>query len=589
MIWNVTDANSRGRLREELDKCYEKLAGMRATRRRLIKQYVGDKYQAEGQKTRTIIVNLLYQVAMTYQLSLAGSCPKFKIVAQQPMMGQVARKWEVNLNSLARRLKLEQVIQEIVLNAIFKWGIAKIGRGDSIAVDLDNDIFTDPTYPFVASISPDRWVHDTEATSTRSLRFAGDHYWVEWDKLEASDRVDQKVLKRLRPGPKPTTNALGEEMVSSLSGGLDANDRDRDGIEVQDLWYPDEQRMFTFDYEMQEGPLFAAPQSGHPQGPYRYLGFGPVPDNSVPVSITENLEELHHLANSCMRKLARQAKGSKHFNAYEPGGEQDAKAMNQALEGQSVAVTDVDRVKPVTVPGPDPAIQVFRDGVINDFDRAAGNLSALAGLGAQAPTLGQEELIHQQATGVEAQYLYRTQVFIGEIGEELATLMWNDPIGYPGQDSLADNGFPDVTFDSTFIPAIRQGRISDYQIAVEPYSHVFIPPQSKADGILQTISQVILPLAQTPWAQEQGMGLDIQETVNLIADLKNQPELRTLITFMGAPQETGAPSSDIRQSPTTTRTNVRKNVSTGGTPQAQQQSKMQALMKSAGNAGQNAA
>ena len=85
------------------------------------------------------------------------------------------------------------------------------------------------------------------------------------------------------------------------------------------------------------------------------------------------------------------------------------------------------------------------------------------------------------------------------------------------------------------------------------------------------------------------MGLDIQETINLIADLKNQPELRTLITFMGAPQETGAPSSDIRQSPTTTRTNVRKNVSTGGTPQAQQQSKMQALMKSAGNAGQNAA
>jgi len=70
--------------------------------------------------------------------------------------------------------------------------------------------------------------------------------------------------------------------------------------------------------------------------------------------------------------------------------------------------------------------------------------------------------------------------------------------------------------------------------------------------------------------QAMGATLDAAAIVDEIARLKDRPEFRRFITFpsQAMPGQLGGDENTIRQSPVTSRTNVRKSVSTGGSPES---------------------
>jgi hypothetical protein len=209
----------------------------------------------------------------------------------------------------------------------------------------------------------------------------------------------------------------------------------------------------------------------------------------------------------------------------------------------------------------------------NEYDRFAGNLQAMGGLGAQASTVGQEEIISGNVARNVADMRMAVVSFASECVLDLGRLMWEDqtlelqtsiPVGNIG-----------IEVSSNWMPDYRQGVFEDYEFRVEPYSMVFKTPEQH----LQELFQVLRELAPLwPMFQASGATFDAEAIVDEIARLKNRPEFRKFIIFTDPMGALGGDENTVRQAANTTRTNVRKNIPTGGTEQARSNAMIQTLM-----------
>jgi hypothetical protein len=102
-------------------------------------------------------------------------------------------------------------------------------------------------------------------------------------------------------------------------------------------------------------------------------------------------------------------------------------------------------------------------------------------------------------------------------------------------------------------------------------------PESKLQGIRTILTEMVQPLL--PMMEQQGVTLDIEGLFKTVGKLSNIPELQDFIKFSSPNQaQPIGSSSEARQAPNTIRTNIRKNVATGGTPQGRSSVLQQQLL-----------
>jgi hypothetical protein len=197
----------------------------------------------------------------------------------------------------------------------------------------------------------------------------------------------------------------------------------------------------------------------------------------------------------------------------------------------------------------------------------------MGGLGQQASTLGQEELIHGNVSKNVADMRMSVVSFASDCILDLGRLMWEDstlelktsmPVGNTG-----------IEVNSDWTPGYREGSFDDYEFRVEPYSMVFKTPEQKLQELFQVLRE-IAPL--WPMFQASGASIDAEAIVDEIARLKNRPEFKRFITFANPSDMLGGDENTIRQSPTTTRETIRRNISSGGTEAARNNALIQTLM-----------
>jgi hypothetical protein len=197
----------------------------------------------------------------------------------------------------------------------------------------------------------------------------------------------------------------------------------------------------------------------------------------------------------------------------------------------------------------------------------------MGGLGAQAGTLGQEELIHGELSRNVADMRMSVVQFAGECILDLGRLMWEDQtLELQSAMPIGSNG---TRVPSNWTPELRVGSFEDYEFRVEPYSMIFTTPQMR----LQELFAVLRELAPMwPMFQASGATLDAEAIVDEIARLTNRPEFKRFITFASPAAMLGGDQNTIRQSPVTSRETVRKSIPTGGTSEARNSAKIQALL-----------
>lgn len=588
-------STDRIRLFRAMSSARKDLEPFRQSRLEMVKQYVGKKYGSEkGNSRYDQIVNLMYQAIDIYTMTLTANRPRVMVTAKNPSLKSFASRFELAINNYSATMGIEEVLEGCVLDACFSIGIAKVYLADSHVVQLDEATTIDPGKPWVKRVSLDDFCYDTKVKFWDEVRFACDSYRVPLSKIQDDSLYDQSVVKDLRSDSRHAYTGDGEMAVSTISTGHEGVDDDEitPMINLVDVYLPRENQVATWALDIQgdrwEGrdtdPLVVqdwdGPENPSPLvlGPYHILGFGDVPDNTMPVSPALNLAGLSDLVNTLFRKLERQARRQKKYHIFRGAGEKDAERQKKVSDGEFVRVEDPSSQQEVNVGGVDQGNLAFVEVAIDKLDRIGGNLQAMGGLGTSADTVGQEKIVTGQSSKREAKMQFRVVRFSKGILVDIGHLMYYDPVlEVPGEYVVPGSN---ITVEANWTPEMREGEYIHYNLDVEPYSMAYRAPGQRAQELMAYMQNIVIPMM--PSFEAQGGMTDLSAFNELMADLMNEPALLDILKFNGMPPD--APPVNGKAPPKaahTMRENVRHSVAHGMTDQGQARQRIQQFMNQA--------
>jgi len=567
------------RLYHAIQSARDGMRPFRRNRNEMLREYVGTHHNGNGANFE-VLVNLLAMTADVYTIGLAANNPKVTITTEDKNLLAFANRFKVGINNQIKEMRFSETLQHIVLDSLFGVGISKTHLAESDPIQLEDDVWADTGKLYVSRISVDDFVIDLTAKEARRCKFMADEYRVSWERVKNHPAFDKKIIDKMSPSSKHDRD---DEQANDIStGSLTDEDEYEPMVDLIDVWLPDLQAIATFPRHRMTKPLVVLPWNGPEGGPFDLLSFSDVPDNVLPSSPMSNLFALHRLYNGLLRKQARQAKRQKTNPAYRPDAQDDANRLKKASDGEWVKVKDPSGVNIIQQGGVAQENVAFSIGIMDLFDRQAGNLSAMAGLGAQTATVGQEELIHAAVSRKEAKMQQRVHAFTASIMGKIGHMMWADEfLSIPGQvEAVPGSG---ILVDSSWTPELREGDFWQYNFDISPGSTQYESDEAKISKLERAMERLE---GMYPMIQAQGGDIDVESLTRVYAEYLQIPELENVITF-GNNQQGGLMGGQDQgqMGPrNTTHTSIRKNIPTGGSPQARNQ----ALQQSAyGNATQN--
>tara|TARA_R100001594_G_scaffold93186_1_gene127529 strand:+ start:2647 stop:4413 length:1767 start_codon:yes stop_codon:yes gene_type:complete len=564
------------RLYTAINHSREAMRPFRLNRKRMIEEFVGSYYNSNGAKYE-VLVNLLAITAETYTIGLAAENPRVRVSTEHRDLWPFAYRYRCNINKMIKEMRFAQTHQQIVLDAFFSIGVSKTFQREWETIQLEDDVWADPGRPYVGRVSPDDFVMDMSVKDIRRCRFMVDEYRVAWESIVNDKSYDPKIVAKLAPSSKWDR---GEEQTHDITQGSMVDDDDYEPmVDLMDVWLPELNKIGVFARHRQEKPLKLL-DPGPEGGPYDQLIFTDVPDNVMPTSPASNLMGLHLLYNGLLRKQARQAKRQKSNPVFRPTGADDAKRLQRYGDGEWVKTNDPRNVGVVNQGGVDQGNVAFSMNVYDLWDRSAGNISAMAGLGAQADTAKAEELIHRAASRKEAKLINRDEAFQARVMSKVGHLMWADE--FLGIESSYEVGRGTGAYvDMSWNVNLREGDFWQYNFEVEPYSSNYESPEAKV-GKMERLIAVVERMY--PLVAQAGGSIDVQEIVRQYGDLLNFPEADLLVTF-ATPPNVERPGIQVKSGmpQNTSREYVRRNVPTGGTQQSRNQIMQQVLGNGSAN------
>ena len=587
---DLANDEKRGRLLKAIKSSRDALEPFRRVRKELIRDYTGSWYSEGGARNKTL-VNLMNQTARIYTVALAANNPQVLVSTPRFDALPFARRFEVNLNKLISDMALDVTFRAIVLDAFFCIGCCVVMMRDTDTrfhglLESEEDVWLDPGEPWLNRVSLDDLILDMPAKELTKMRYCGHRYRADYEKVMDEPGYSKKVKDKLKPTSREHHDSTGATRDIASEHGQAEDDDLKDMVWLQDVWIAENKSIAALPCDQDLEPLIERDWIGSQAGPYKFLSLGDTPDNVIPTSPAMNLKGMHDLQNRLHRRMEDDSDAHRVLNVYPPSAAEDAEKIRTAERNSWHRMNDPKSIQQVEVGGIDQRDMALATFLQDEFDRLAGNLQAMGGLGPQAATLGQEELIHGQLSRNVADMRMSVVNFAADCILDLGRLMWEDqtlelqssiPVGNSG-----------INVRSDWTPDLRMGAFEDYEFKVEPYSMVFKTPEQKLQELFQTLQQ-IAPL--WPMFQASGATLDAEAIVDEIARLKNRPEFKRFITFATPAMMLGGDQNTVRQSPVTSRETVRRNIGTGGTQEARSNVLIQSLLggRSSGVNGQQKA
>ncbi len=515
---NLLDELQRDRLDKNLQFADERMAPFRRSRYQLIADYIGQSFPKESvagtgldtEHGRIKYINQMHQTAEAYTMALAANCPRFRVAAKRSKLNYFRTRFELALNCWVGEMEMEQVLQRAVLDAFFMIGIVKVYQGDHAEVEVENDVRFDPGRPAIANISLDNFIVDLN-TDVRRARFASDYYELPMWKLKDS-RFDKKVADTATVLKRAGSNANGEAFVANMAKQDQPGPDDlEDMVGIRDVWLPQDNMIATFLCNRSEDgkmhlngkPLSYEENDGPEFGPYHYLTYGDVPENVFGISLAANLDPLFLLTESLMRKLAKQARKQKDFFVVTSGDKDDVNSYINAGQGDFVHSNNPEAINQVSVGGMNQATQMGMQSTLSLGDRMAGNLQAMAGLGAQTGTVGQEQIINGTIGQRLAKMLSRTGKFASGIGRDVGHLLWLDSwLEMPLEIKVPGSSMVERTH---WTPEDREGDFIDYNFDVDVED---MPYRSQESKFAAAMGQLDKYLAAAQLMQPAGVSIN---------------------------------------------------------------------------------
>lgn len=507
-------------LRTAVDWSVRQLGRPRSNRIDALRQYVGSHYSDNGSDKR-VPTNFLELAVTIYSYQLASKSPMALVTTDSRDMRPFAKRMEIALNQVPDEISLGATLQEAVIEALFAFGVVKVGLAATGTEVLGHDVGE----PFVDLIGLDDYFLDMSAKRRKSVEFEGNDYWLPIeDARKMYEAYGEGPPSDVEPDEHTVTGDQGEERADGI-GADEGADVYRDKVQMRDVWIVRENKLVT--YGIKSSKVFnIVDWDGPEHSPYHTLGYSVVPGNILPLPPVSLWIDLHELGNSLFRKLGRQADAKKTIAAFQGGNNEDIEALKKAADGEGIAYHG-QKPENISVGGIDGPTLAFFLQCRDLFSYLGGNLDTLGGLAPQTDTVGQDKLLSEAASARLTHMRGKTNDFVSGIFKAIAWYEWTDPVRERVVYKSVEGS--DIKIRGTWKPGVREGNFLDYNTEIDVYSMQDQSPSSRLQKIGTALERFVYPIL--PQLQQQGGQIDFKKLIELIARLGNVSELEEVVYF----------------------------------------------------------
>lgn len=514
----------------------------RECRREITRAEVG-KYWSEESDRKPTPINLLGLYNRIVVPALVGKNPRCMLSTFKPADKPVVAVEQDWINPELERMNIAETFQRCVLDALCFFGVCKV----ALATPSDAAMTgwqMQAGQPYAEYVDPDDWVCDPHARHPSQFSFMGHRYRAPIDVLRKFKQFSRD-RQNLTPSDDEYINPEGDERISTLGRTYLAGNvaEFEDMADLWEIYLPRHKLVVTFEDQWLSGPrgkpLRVQRWLGPACGPYHLLQYGLVPGNWMGKGPKLDLYDLHLFLNRTYRKLMRQADNQKNIGLVKGSASEDGTRVLKTDDMEFTKVDDPSAIQVVPWNGPNQNnFQMFMTGK-DIFSWLGGNLDMLGGLSPQSKTASQDELLAQNASAAMAAMQNSTMSFTVSV---LKSLLWFHH-HHPTQVMRTRHVIPDtggVAFTRSVTPQQRQQvPFEEMDVRIDPYSLVYQTPQSRLQTLMQTITQMYIPLAGL--MQQQGVSLDLNKMLQKIGRYSDDPDLEEVLT-VAAPPPMDSPS-----------------------------------------------
>lgn len=495
--------------RRKMEKCYNEHVDS-------VKQFVGNHYM-EGGSEKKMPTNLLELGVTIYEHLLAARAPMCLVKTDTPELKPFAADMQIVLNQIPKEIKLQKTIQAAVKNALFSYGVVKVGiAGCDPRPNVGDE-------PFVSLVHVGDYFVDMSARSWDEVQFEGNQYWMDTETIQKVYGVS------LASDDYSGDSERGVKEANSISSG-EARAPLYARVLLRDVYLVKENVLVTYAVQSKT-EIRRIPWDGPCGSPYVKLGYSEVPGNLLPLSPVAIWKDMNELANSIYRKLAKQAVAKKNIAGVIGGTDQEINRIKNAKDGDAVNVSGA-KIENMSLGGIDNTSLAFFLQNRDLFSLLAGNLDALGGLSPQSETAAQDRLITEAASARIKSMADATIEFAKEIFTRLAWYMWTDPVRVRKYRKVGSEKF-NIGLNKVWTPETRDGDFLDYNFDIAVFSMQDDSPSTRLQKLGNIFNTFIFPMMQE--FQAQGARINLKAVLEYIGENANMSELSSFVEFMDQP------------------------------------------------------
>jgi len=511
------------RVQDAIEECFSRTKPVRQVRQRMLKQYANGFYSGgQSAQRRPMPLNIIDRGVQIIAPFLVTNDPRVLIKtrygASKKGLKSFATTLELALTHLFGEIKLAQrTLRPLVIDSLFAMGITKTGVWTAGTVDMGGWL-ADVGQPYCDRVDFNDYFFDVFARNREELAFEGNRYRLPLQFVRDSglfknyDSVVPDLSQQKDVDPKTIVDDNDEVEYTEL----------REMVELQDVYLPDEGTVITLPLRGYGNKIMRTVEwEGPEDGPYDILMYKNYPESVIPIAPVYTWLDISKTLNIMVRKMAENCEREKSIGVYQAGEEEDAGRWKDAKHGDVIGLQNPGSAKEITIGGFEPKSMEFAQYLEHQFAISYSNLYGIGGKGAQAKTLGQEQMMQYNATRALDDMEEQFHNFTRSIIKKLAFFLWTDPTKQIPM--IRNVGGMDI--EVTYSKDAQEGDFVDYSFDIDPYSLSRMSPELRQQKMMELISGVILPLA--PLAMQQGSYPDVDVIVKEMGRYMHIPDLET--------------------------------------------------------------
>ena len=526
--------------------------------RMLFKSYIPEYYQRDCAKDVDEPINLVFNTIRAFVPNLVMRNPITHVTTPYVAHKQYADLLGLGLDSVSRQIGLKDELRAWITNALFGWGIMRVGikaSGEQLNFD---DVLVDNGQVYARNISLSNFGFDPTCTHINRAKLLWDRVTIPREILLSTEGYNHDVVRGLPSSPTNMTESVADQTRTTEAKTVMAKLQDE--VDVVQIYVPEiESWVLMGDPKQSRSGKYinVAEYNGPKEGPYTFLSFSPPVDESpFPVPPVSIWYELARLTNRIFNKMVRQFESQKDIGLYSPNQADTVSQIEEAVTNEWVPTMDPKGIQVVSFGGQNPNNERFLSELNMIYNTMAGNPELLQGQavpGGKSTTATAVQALQNNASITLEDMRDIVYDRTADVERDIAWHLHTDPFMDMVLSKRTTGGEQVQLF---LTPEQRMGDFLDFTFKIVARSMSKMDPMVRSKKIVDFCTNIIPGAAQTAMVLMQiGQQFNIQRYLSQVAfemgiedvaeDMFDDPEWdqKMAVMMMLGPQNPGKAGS----------------------------------------------